>query len=222
MRLKSILQKSVLISFIYNQYRLFLSRDYFCINAKVINRGSGTFHKMIVGKDNLIRIGKETKLHGTVFHIKGNQNIIEIGDNCTIGKGCSFWIEANNAKIIIGNGTTFVQHIHFNAQEEGMQINVGSSCMFSNHIVVRTSDSHPIYDIETGERINPAKNVTIGNNVWVAPDTKIMKGACIGDGCVIGSNSMVNKVIDANTLAVGTPARVAKTNIRWTREEIRY
>ena len=92
--------------------------------------------------------------------------------------------------------------------------------MFSNHIIVRTSDSHPIYDIESSNRINPAKSVKIGNRVWVAPDTKIMKGSVIGDGCVIGSNTMVTNTIPPQSLAVGMPARVVKQNIRWSREDI--
>lgn len=92
--------------------------------------------------------------------------------------------------------------------------------MFSNHIIVRTSDSHPIYDMATGNRINPAKDIYIGDHVWIAPDTKIMKGAVIGNGSIIGSNSMVSKEIPANSLAVGMPAKVVKQDIKWTREDI--
>ena len=91
---------------------------------------------------------------------------------------------------------------------------------FSNKIIVRTSDSHPIYDLTSGERINSPKPVIIGRHVWIAPDSKIMKGAIIGDGCIIGSNTMVSKQIPANALAVGMPAKVVKEGVRWTREDI--
>ena len=175
---------------------------------------------MIIGKNNTITIGKSTVTNDTMFHIIGENNSIEIGEKCGIGKGCSFWIEGNNIKIIIGAKTTFTQLCHFNAQENGTCIIVGEECMFSNHIIVRTSDSHPIYDIESSNRINPAKSVKIGNRVWVAPDTKIMKGSVIGDGCVIGSNTMVTNTIPPQSLAVGMPARVVKQNIRWSREDI--
>ena len=92
--------------------------------------------------------------------------------------------------------------------------------MFSNNIVVRTSDSHPIYRIDDNQRINPAKSVTIGNHVWVAPNTKIMKGVNIENGSIIGSDTIVTKVIPENSLAVGHPARVVKSNIKWTRENL--
>ena len=109
---------------------------------------------------------------------------------------------------------------NFTAQEDDMQIEVGKDCMFSNTIVVRTSDSHPIYKMETGERINQPKSVVIGDHVWIAPNAKIMKGAIIGAGSVIGSDTMVNKTIPSNCLAVGTPAKIVKENIYWTRKSL--
>ena len=155
-----------------------------------------------------------------MFHILGHNNRIIIGDRWTIGEGCSFWMEGNNITITIGSGTTFTLLCHFNAQENGARIDVGEDCMFSNKIIVRTSDSHPIYDMSSGKRINSPKPVVIGKHVWIAPDSKIMKGAIIGDGCIIGSNTMVSKHIPENSLAVGMPAKVVKEGIKWTREDI--
>ena len=219
---KEALKKSSLVIWLVNSYRDLLSRDYFCRHAKVENRGYGKYRKMIRGNNNKIVIGENTRLTTPMFRIIGNNNTILIGDNCFVGKNCSFWMEGNNIQIIIGNNTTFTQHNHLNAQEEGSIIRVGNNCMFSNHIIVRTSDAHPIFDMETGKRINPARNVDIGNDVWIAPDSKIMKGAEIGDGCIIGSNSMVSNSIPAHSLAVGTPAKAVKTNVRWTRDDVLF
>jgi acetyltransferase-like isoleucine patch superfamily enzyme len=65
-----------------------------------------------------------------------------------------------------------------------------------------------------------AKDIHIMNHVWIAPKSVIMKGAVVGDGCVIGQYSLVNKQIPKNCLAVGMPAKVVKENIRWTREDV--
>lgn len=92
--------------------------------------------------------------------------------------------------------------------------------MFSNKIIIRTSDSHPIYDIESNKRINPAKNIHIGNHVWIAPQSTIMKGVNIGDGAIIGSHTLVTKDVNNNSLVVGYPAREVKSKINWTREDI--
>lgn len=220
LKIRNYLKKFSFITKIYSFYTTLKSKDIFCKRAKIINNGYGSIQKMIVGRNNVIVIWKNTKTNNTIFHIIGENNTIEIGDNCCIGKGCSFWMEGNNIRIKIGSETTFTQYCHFNAQENGSSIEVGEGCMFSNKIIVRTSDSHPIYDIKTGKRINPALPVKIGNKVWIAPDSKIMKGADIGDGCIIGSNTMVGKVIPAHSLAVGMPAKVVKNGIKWTREDV--
>ena len=91
--------------------------------------------------------------------------------------------------------------------------------MLSNTIIIRTSDSHPIYNNE-GVRINPAKSIHIGDHVWIAPNSKIMKGVTIGDGCIIGSDTMVTKDLSNNVLAVGYPAKIVKTDVRWTRDNL--
>lgn len=91
--------------------------------------------------------------------------------------------------------------------------------MFSNSIIVRTSDSHPIFD-EDGKRSNPAKDVEIGNHVWIAPNSKVMKGVTIGEGSIIGSDTIVTKDIPESCLAVGHPAHVVKTNVKWTRDRL--
>lgn len=137
-----------------------------------------------------------------------------------VGQNCSFWMEGNHITIEIGASTTFTHTVHFCAQEDNSSIRIGEDCMFSNNIVVRTSDSHPIYDLNTRQRINPAKNVSIGRHVWIAPNTKIMKGAKIGNNAIIGSNTIITNEIPCNCLAVGAPGKIVKTDVDWTREKL--
>lgn len=92
--------------------------------------------------------------------------------------------------------------------------------MLSNHIIIRTSDSHSIYDLGTQIRLNSAMPIVIGNHVWIAPHSIIMKGAKIFDNAIIGSNTMVNKEVPVASLIVGMPMKVVKQNIHWTREAL--
>lgn len=175
--------------------------------------------KSIIGNNNVVEV-KDSTLRNTKIWIRGNGNHLVIEEGCNIGKDCSFCLEGSNNRIIIGKKTTMTLRCHFNAQETGTTISVGEDCMFSNTIIVRTSDSHPIYSTIDNRRINPAKDVIIGDHVWIAPSTVIMKGAELGSGCVVGSHSMVNMHIPLNCLVVGKPGRVVKENIHWTRENI--
>lgn len=53
-----------------------------------------------------------------------------------------------------------------------------------------------------------AKNVTIGNNVFIGASTIVLPGVNIGNRVIIGAGSVVTKNIPDNVVAVGNPARV--------------
>ena len=97
---------------------------------------------------------------------------------------------------------------------EGTKVKIGDNCLLAKGVRIRTSDQHFIYD-ENGFRINKAKDVCIENHVWLGASAIIMKGATIGEGSVIGMDSMVTKTIPPYSIAVGKPAKVIKSNINW-------
>jgi virginiamycin A acetyltransferase len=57
----------------------------------------------------------------------------------------------------------------------------------------------------------PLKGDTvIGNDVWIGQNAVILPGVHIGDGAIIGANSVVGSDIDPYTIVVGNPARVLR------------
>lgn len=189
-------------------------------NYTLENKGCARIRRDIEGEGHIIQISEGCLLEDTSIYIRGKNNKIVFEENCMVGEECSFWMEGENITIVIGANTTFTYGVHMCAQENDASIVVGKDCMFSNNIILRTSDSHPMYDLHTGKRINSPANVSIGDHVWIAPNTKIMKGAVVGDGTIIGSDTMVSKSIPANVLAVGHPAKVVKTDVTWSRESL--
>lgn len=155
-----------------------------------------------------------------MFRMVGNNNVIEIGNNVTIRSCGNIWTEGNNCVIRIGDNCTFTSYLQIIAQEDNSKIYIGNDCMFSNHIIVQTSDSHGIYDLNTMDRINKAGNINIGNHVWVGPYCRILKGVSIGDNSIVGSGAIAAKSIPNNVIAVGVPAKVIKKNIMWSRDPL--
>lgn len=51
---------------------------------------------------------------------------------------------------------------------------------------------------------------TVGNNVWLGQNVVVLPGVTIGDGAVIGANSVVTKSIPPNSFAAGSPAQVLR------------
>lgn len=50
--------------------------------------------------------------------------------------------------------------------------------------------------------------VTIGNNVFIGAESVVLPGVTIGNNVIIGANSTVTHDIPADSVAVGSPARV--------------
>lgn len=193
--------------------------DVFHTRCKIENHGTYSVNKHIKGGGKLY-IGHGSMLDHVEIRIVGQNNSISIGKGCYLGKRCSLWLEGNNISITIGDRCTFTHDTQLCAQEDNCRIEIGNDCMFSHHINVRTSDSHLIFDTHIGERVNYPKNVIIGAHVWIAPEAKIMKGCTIGRGAIIGSNTIVTKDIPPNSLAVGMPAKVVKSNVSWSRDKL--
>lgn len=98
------------------------------------------------------------------FKVRGNNNAILFGSDVH-AKDMDVWIEDNKNELVVGPQTSFAGKIHL-ACTEGRKIEIGANCLFSSEIVIRTGDSHSILDFE-GRRINQAKDVMIGDHVWM-------------------------------------------------------
>lgn len=92
--------------------------------------------------------------------------------------------------------------------------------MLSVGVLIRSDDSHPIFDVKTGKRTNLSKDVTIGKHVWLGQEAAILSGANIGDGCVVGFRSVVKGRYANNCAITGIPSRVSRKNIAWERPHL--
>ena len=93
-------------------------------------------------------------------------------------------------------------------------ITIGRDCLFAA-VKFRSTDSHFIFDCDTGDRLNPDGPIFVGDNVWLAEDVLLLRNATVGSGSVVGARSMVAREIPENSLAAGSPAKVIRSNIRW-------
>ena len=50
-------------------------------------------------------------------------------------------------------------------------------------------------------------DTVIGNDVWIGQNAVILPGVHIGDGAIIGANSIVGSDVDPYTIVVGNPAK---------------
>ena len=99
---------------------------------------------------------------------------------------------------------------------EGTTLTIKNACLFSSEIYISTTDSHSLVDMLTGQRINPSRDVVIGNHVWVGHRASIGKGVEIANDVVIGGSSFVSKSVqESHSIVAGVPAKVIKRGVTW-------
>lgn len=173
---------------------------------------------IISGINNFVNISEGAILRNCTIKIFGDNNNINIGRDVG-AMDLNLWIEDRDNGIEIGNGTTVNGKTHI-ACIEGTSVTIGSDCMFSSNISLVTGDSHSILD-KTGTRINPSKDIMIGNHVWIGKENTILKGVTISDNSIVGAKSLVTKIFnEENVIIAGNPAKIIKAGINWSRERI--
>lgn len=167
--------------------------------------------------DNNVLVS-DAPLGGVKIRCYGNGHKLLIGDGVVLKSG-QIKFENTNCFLSIGNQTT-IEDAQFFIAEDSMSITIGKDCMFSDRIKVYTTDGHSIIDTISGERINKAEKVVIGDHVWIGSDVKILKGVEIGSNSIIASNAVVTGNIPPNAIAAGVPAKVIKQGVTWERERL--
>ncbi len=90
-------------------------------------------------------------------------------------------------------------------------ITIGCDCILGSAVLVDTD----FHSIDSDRRTNPHASVrrapiTIGNNVWLAGQTVVLKGVTIGENSVVGFRGVVTSDVPPNVIVAGNPARVVK------------
>lgn len=92
------------------------------------------------------------------------------------------------------------------------EVNIASS------VRIADSDAHPRDPELRARNLPPApeeiKPVRICRRAWIGQGSYIMKGVTIGEGAIIGSNSVVITDIPPFSVALGNPARVVLKDVR--------
>lgn len=102
----------------------------------------------------------------------------------------------------------------------------GDNVFLAPHVSIYTV-GHPIDAEIRNTKLDYAKPVTIGSNVWIGGNVIINPGVSIGSNVVVGSGSVVTKNIPDNSVAVGNPCRVIRQitqedKEKWSAEYAEY
>ena len=136
-----------------------------------------------------------------------------------------------NPNIIVGDFTyiadsDFESHVTHHYEWNDDKLIIGKFCQIAagvefvmngaNHQMNAVS-TFPFYTLE-GWNMNPPAvselplkgDTVIGNDVWIGQNAVILPGVRIGDGAIIGANSVVGSDIEPYSIVVGNPAKLLR------------
>lgn len=99
------------------------------------------------------------------------------------------------------------------------EVIIGSNTLIASYTIIATSTDYGVEPIRS-KRID--KKITIGEDFWIGSGAIIFHGVTIGDGAIIGAESLVNKDnkdVESYSVHVGIPAFKIKN--RFTTEGIK-
>lgn len=105
---------------------------------------------------------------------------------------------------------TFVNY-HLTALDVAA-ITIGDDCLIGPDVQLLTP-THPVAPGPRRDKLEAARPITIGDNVWLGGGVIVCPGVTIGDDSVIGAGSVVTRDVPAGVVAVGNPARVVREDI---------
>ncbi|MER6087584.1 sugar O-acetyltransferase [Streptomyces bluensis] len=111
------------------------------------------------------------------------------------------------SNITIG-ARTFVNH-NLTALDVA-PITIGEDCQIGPNVQLLTP-THPLEPQPRRDKLEAARPIVIGDNVWIGGGAIILPGVTIGDNSVIGAGAVVTKDVPANVVAIGNPARVVRS-----------
>ena len=120
----------------------------------------------------------------------------------------------------------FESHVTHHYEWNGDRLIIGKFCQIAagvefvmngaNHQMNAVS-TYPFYTLEGWDMEPPPSSdmplkgdTVVGNDVWIGQNAVILPGVHIGDGAIIGADSVVGSNVEPYTVAAGNPCRVLR------------
>jgi acetyltransferase-like isoleucine patch superfamily enzyme len=101
-------------------------------------------------------------------------------------------------------------------------LTIGDNVDFSTGVKVFSHDTVK-RALTGGKHPTEFAPVEIGSNCFIGTDAVILKGARLGDRCVVAANSLVNGRFPANSIVAGIPAkRIGTVVVNGTKAHLKY
>lgn len=176
-----------------------------------------------------VKVGQGVTFTGRIkIKIRGKAENIQIGDGVLFGRNIDLR-NRENGKIIIRNGAYIDDNVRLVAARDGkIEVGVGAEIggntiinsggatiigdlsMIAGNVNINSSSHGTELDSYVADQAHTHGTILIGPDVWVGSGASIVMNSEIGEGAVIGSNSVVSGKVPSFAICAGIPAKVIR------------
>lgn len=182
-------------------------------------RKAKSFDVIFQGENNTLTVAEGANIARLSIRFDCNNGSCAIASSSGVSALQASIRVGEDATVKIGRSVSTTNTMQISAVE-GSSVSIGDDVMVAGNVKVRGDDGHPIFDVETGQRVNIPEPITIGDHVWLGLDSTILGGAQIGSGSVVGTRALVKGRFPNNCIVAGVPARIIRKNIAWERPHL--
>ena len=162
----------------------------------------------------MVRIGwggTEGREEGRKNYLFLNKNAsLKFNGKCTMSSGVSLTLDLGSLEI--GDNFFCNKNCTFSCNDK---ITIGDNALFGWNVELLDSDNHKVRHKNMAQSCDRGE-IKIGDRVWVAAYSHILKNSSVPDGSVIAYRSLVTKRFDGEKLLIGgCPAKVIEEQIEW-------
>jgi len=128
---------------------------------------------------------------------------VRLGASCRLGRGVQL-DTSDKGEITLG------QHVRINTGSliaAACSVSIGDHTLIGEYVSIRDANHGTAHDMLIRSQPLESSRILIGRDVWIGRGCCILKGVEIGDGAVIGANSVVTHDVKPGTICVGAPLR---------------
>lgn len=162
----------------------------------------------------MVRIGwggTESRDEGRKNYLFLNKSAsLKLNGRCTMSSGVSLVLDMGSLEI--GDHFFCNKNCAISCND---RITIGDNVLFGWNVELLDSDNHKVIHPDK-KSTRDRGEITIGNHVWVAAFSHILKNSTIPDGSVVAYRSLVTKRFDGENLLIGGfPAKVMEEQVEW-------
>lgn len=182
---------------------------------EIWSRTAGSMRSRLLArqlKTEGLYLGRYSRLKGLAFMQVGKD--FQVGDSLWMEAITRYEDQVFQPRIVIGYSVRASNWVHIAATH---YVEIGDHCLIGSKVII-TDHGHGQYGGSHSSPLEPPakrqldsnRKVVIGRNVWLGDGVVVMPDVTIGEGAVIGANSVVSRDIPPFTVSIGAPARPIK------------